>query len=692
MTIQELVQYYCNLFDECSYLELHTRYCYNDIQNHNIRHKMLVSTYEDLEPNYLESPKVWYQNHYLGYKYNVTYLNRGSQRDLEIAIDVSDVTIVDNVERFYQYILQIASKQSLDILVISDIRAGVAIITKSDADPYTGNLNISYQKFLDLYAMTEAEWRYGRESDVVVCAIARSEFKFIKEWVEWNLKIGFDHVYIWDNNRRGEERYDDLLRPYIIKNQVRILDARDKVAYQTQAYKDFYNTYKFDWVAVIDCDEFITFSESCKYQDVKTFVHDFSDYNSIRIMWQCYKSPTTIDYSKPIREQCTEPISRYVTRTYHAITSSLWEKSFYKSGIEDLDCNEHFGFNTNAYSYFKPKDDSWTYPSDVTDITINHYLIRGIDDFFNNKIKRGHAGTVFSIDDDKPIYTGWRHDWNYYTDFQEFLTREDQEYLKRHGYALELKFLPIVYVKNFAWMSINPHIGAYVNDRLVNLMERADIRATIHFKTLDDLNYYGSWDDPEFKNHLSYNGLNYASLYVYDFDNNISYSSADTRYQNSIYVNIGSLTHLDDVNMHTDSYVDMIRVNFEKLTTTFFDPKQFTDICRQILEQDESKSFIICPKDSVVCDEHESNHEQAITQFLKDHDIKRDRRMRIVGNTYITNLSTQKIITDTIDAWFRQYGYLTNTEIDTYHKSDIYTHYDAAHYIYPNLVDEIIII
>lgn len=33
----------------------------------------------------------------------------------------------------------------------------------------------------------------------VICAIIKNEQKFIKEWIDWNLKIGFNHIHLFED-------------------------------------------------------------------------------------------------------------------------------------------------------------------------------------------------------------------------------------------------------------------------------------------------------------------------------------------------------------------------------------------------------------------------------------------------------------------------------------------------------------
>lgn len=41
----------------------------------------------------------------------------------------------------------------------------------------------------------------------VICALARREHLYINDWVKYHIDLGFDHIYIYDN--------DDKKTPYI---------------------------------------------------------------------------------------------------------------------------------------------------------------------------------------------------------------------------------------------------------------------------------------------------------------------------------------------------------------------------------------------------------------------------------------------------------------------------------------------
>ena len=88
-------------------------------------------------------------------------------------------------------------------------------------------------------------------------AIGRKENQYAREFVEHHLKVGFTHIYIADNNRKGEEHFEEVLQDYIDKGVVTIIDYRDKCNCHFPAYNAIYRQYNgdYDWMAFFDFDE-----------------------------------------------------------------------------------------------------------------------------------------------------------------------------------------------------------------------------------------------------------------------------------------------------------------------------------------------------------------------------------------------------------------------------------------------------
>jgi hypothetical protein len=50
---------------------------------------------------------------------------------------------------------------------------------------------------------------------VALCVIGRLENQYAVEYVEYYKSLGFDKIFIYDNNHDGEEHFEDVLQTYI---------------------------------------------------------------------------------------------------------------------------------------------------------------------------------------------------------------------------------------------------------------------------------------------------------------------------------------------------------------------------------------------------------------------------------------------------------------------------------------------
>jgi len=59
--------------------------------------------------------------------------------------------------------------------------------------------------------------------NAVICCIEKFESKYIKEWVDYHIKLGFEHIYIYDNDEIGDNSLYKIFANYF---NVTIIDVR----------------------------------------------------------------------------------------------------------------------------------------------------------------------------------------------------------------------------------------------------------------------------------------------------------------------------------------------------------------------------------------------------------------------------------------------------------------------------------
>ena len=334
---------------------------------------------------------------------------------------------------------------------------------------------------------------YDRLSqEYIVVGMAKGEKHYIKDWVEYHLHIGFDRIYLYDNNTDPNETYDELLSEYIDDGRVELINFRDKVGMQNSSYNASYYLFPFKWMAVIDIDEFIWFKETYKYNNIKDFLQNIckdQDRFGVMLQWHCYSSSGDDRPSdKPAWEANTELLSYNVRKNCRPEYIHDWCKSIYKSGYA-LEMNEHFGWELdsrpdNQGIYVKENDyrdnpitkDQLIYITEdefnAQGVYIKHFLLRNIDDFYFRKYLRGHAGGDFTPGDDGWAFWQWRQNLNYFTDILTTLSEKEQIYLKKHGMKMNYTFHPDVVV-NWYMLKDNRYINYVVNqiitDRLLSI-------------------------------------------------------------------------------------------------------------------------------------------------------------------------------------------------------------------------------
>ena len=121
---------------------------------------------------------------------------------------------------------------------------------------------------------------------LAVCAIAKDEGPYFKEWIEWHRKQGVEKFYIYDNE--STDCTKEVLQPYIESG---LVEYTYFPGYRKQlaAYDDCLERFRFDvyWLAFIDLDEFIV---PIKDKSIPEFLKRFEGFPAVEINWLIYGS------------------------------------------------------------------------------------------------------------------------------------------------------------------------------------------------------------------------------------------------------------------------------------------------------------------------------------------------------------------------------------------------------------------
>lgn len=151
------------------------------------------------------------------------------------------------------------------------------------------------------------------------CAIIKNENLYLRDWVEYHLRLGFDKIFIYDNN--DTEYLEGVIYDYIMNGKVevtpwiRYMDDSstmyDLLATQIAAYNDCIDKHNdFDWITFIDGDEFIHLTNHSNVHDLFENDHIYIKYDAILMSWKMMGDPDALYYDqRPLWERFTKPLS-----------------------------------------------------------------------------------------------------------------------------------------------------------------------------------------------------------------------------------------------------------------------------------------------------------------------------------------------------------------------------------------------
>lgn len=235
---------------------------------------------------------------------------------------------------------------------------------------------------------------------VALCAIAKNENLYIKEWVEWYRNLGISKIFLYDNNEIDGERFEDVINDYIESGFVEVINWRgvvnntenDKNGQTTQglAYHDcYYKNYKnFNWICFFDIDEYLEIYS--KYNSLSDFLNDFNDFDSVHVQWKMYGDNNQIYYNnKSLFERFKTKENEFNNRHIKQILKC----NKYEN---DLIFCAHGTLNKelNRVDLLKQKIKNPYFDIDIyTDLSVylNHFYSKSTEEFFKRKYNKTSA-------------------------------------------------------------------------------------------------------------------------------------------------------------------------------------------------------------------------------------------------------------------------------------------------------------
>lgn len=264
---------------------------------------------------------------------------------------------------------------------------------------------------------------------VVVCAMAKNEHLYIKDWANWYLKIGFDKIYIYDNDDLDAPSIKDYL-PHSDKIVVYDIRGQSGECLQHKIYTNFYNTHTFDWCLFVDIDEYLW---GINNVHLWLSLPQYRLAKQIRIKWKLYGDDNLIerDMTKPVYQVFKKAINKTLNRDLmHVGNLENQGKMVVRGGLKNVViCSPHFASYKKRDNVIpsvlpsgKPCWDKVVINANYRNETIfiNHFMTKSLSEFIQQKLGRNDA-----------VYNQ-KLKLDYYWRINE-ITQEKIDYLKGKG-------------------------------------------------------------------------------------------------------------------------------------------------------------------------------------------------------------------------------------------------------------------
>lgn len=236
--------------------------------------------------------------------------------------------------------------------------------------------------------------------NVAVCVIVKDEEKYISEFINHYIKIGFSKVIVCDNN--DNEGLKSLLSDFIADGKVIYEDYCFRRNYQIRCYEEMYEKYKshFDWIAFFDCDEFLTLIDK---RTISAFLKQpkFTDCNMICVSWRLHGDNGLVYYDdRDVKERFPEYAPKEYTQNNHVKTIiRCIDDSIVMTSAHSAHFVDGSTYTTNCLGDYVSSD--CVFQSVVWEgAVLEHYFTKTISEYIERRFDKPRAnGSKDDIDD-----------------------------------------------------------------------------------------------------------------------------------------------------------------------------------------------------------------------------------------------------------------------------------------------------
>lgn len=251
----------------------------------------------------------------------------------------------------------------------------------------------------------------------LICSIIKNEHKYLAEWIEYHLSLGFDDIYLVEDygsisHKEITDKYPNVHLTtcdnyFIVKRDYDIGIQRQIRVYHKFAYQH----HNEGWCAFIDADEFIVLQDGYTLQDICT---ENEEYDGTALYWK------VMSYTGHILSPNGALLDNYTDNSHYGIMRPECFKSImnlhkYLDNITSVHKLGKIIDINGKETTFKTSRGSYT----LNKAYIKHYYTKSLEDWMSRFISRGD------------LLPGNRKVWQFYTvNTNTFMNKNDIENLK----------------------------------------------------------------------------------------------------------------------------------------------------------------------------------------------------------------------------------------------------------------------
>lgn len=226
--------------------------------------------------------------------------------------------------------------------------------------------------------------------ELALTAIFQNESPYLKEWIDFHLKMGFEHFYLFDHF--STDKPENVLKPYIEKGIATLTrwpfsygDVYEWTEVQCLAYERAVHWAKerAKWLAIIDVDEYLFPVEGRLTEVLK----EFEDFGGVCVNWQIYGTSNVAKIPKNQKMiACLNFKAPQAQVTNHHVKSIV--RPIRVKGLD----NAHSAMYLDGFFQVNTKKerfDGCISPTiEIDRLRINHYTLRDEHYLMTQKIPR----------------------------------------------------------------------------------------------------------------------------------------------------------------------------------------------------------------------------------------------------------------------------------------------------------------